>query len=115
MSCAGKATYDASFNLVAVEKTGLVLLDEQDAVVATYSLACPEGSGSGCPLPSAGRFSVAGNRVYLGDNNAGRVFVIEVSGNQLIERRGLGAGSQPAILACPAQGFSLVGDVFAIP
>ncbi len=115
VSCAGKATYDSNFNLVAVEKTGLVLLDEQDAVVATYTLACPEGSGSACPLPSAGRFSVVGNRAYLGDNNAGRVFVIEVSGNQLIERRGLGAGAQPAILACPAQGFSLVGDVFAIP
>lgn len=115
VSCAGKATYDARFNLVSVEKTGLVLLDEQDAVVATYVLACPEGSGPACPLPSAGRFSVVGNRVYLGDNNAGRLFVIEVSGNQLIERRGLGAGAQPAILACPAQGFSLVGDVVAIP
>ncbi|HEX8703339.1 MAG TPA: MXAN_6577-like cysteine-rich protein [Myxococcaceae bacterium] len=115
VSCAGKATYDSNFNLVSVEKTGLVLLDEQDVVVATYTLACPEGSGSTCPLPSAGRFSVAGNRAYLGDNNAGRLFVIEVSGNQLLERRGLGAGAQPAILACPAQGFSLVGDVVAIP
>ena len=114
VSCAGQATYDSNFNLLAVEKTGLVLLDEQDAVVATYALACPEGSGSACPLPSAGRFSVAGNRAYLGDNNAGRVFVIEVSGNQLIERRGLGTGSQPAILACPGPGFSLVGDVIAI-
>jgi hypothetical protein len=115
VSCAGQATYDSNFNLLSVEKTGLVLLDEQDAVVATYALACPEGSGAACPLPSAGRFSVAGNRAYLGDNNAGRVFVIEVSGNQLIERRGLGTGSQPAILACPAQGFSLVGDVLTIP
>jgi len=115
VSCAGQATYDANFNLLAVEKTGLVLLDEQDAVVATYTLACPEGSGAACPLPSAGRFSVVGNRAYLGDNNAGRLFVIEVSGNQLIERRGLGAGAQPALLACPASGFSLVGDVVAIP
>jgi hypothetical protein len=115
VSCSGQATYDSNFNLLAVEKTGLVLLDEQDAVAATYTLACPAGSVSACPLPSAGRFSVAGNRAYLGDNNAGRVFVIEVSGNQLIERRGLGTGAQPAILACPAQGFSLVGDVVAIP
>jgi hypothetical protein len=115
VSCAGQATYDSNFNLVAVEKTGLVLLDEQDAVVATYPLACPAGSGADCPLPSAGRFSVVGNRAYLADNNAGRVFVVEVSGDQLIERRGLGTGAQPPILACPAQGFSLVGDILAIP
>jgi hypothetical protein len=115
VSCAGQATYDANFNLLAVEKTGLVLLDEQDAVVATYTLACPEASGTACSLPSAGRFSVVGNRAYVADNNAGRVFVVEVSGNQLLERRGLGAGSQPPILACPAQGFSLVGDILAIP
>lgn len=115
VSCAGQATYDSNFNLVAVEKTGLVLLDEQDAVVATYSLACPSGSGASCALPSAGRFSVVGSRAYVADNNAGRVFVVEVSGNQLIERRGLGTGAQPPILACPAQGFSLVGDILAVP
>ncbi|MBN1204844.1 MAG: hypothetical protein JXB05_07965 [Myxococcaceae bacterium] len=119
VSCAGKATYDDNFNLVAVEKTALVLLDAQDTVVSAWPLACPDGSAGACPLPSAGRFAVVGNRVYLGDNNAGRVFVVEVSGDQLVERRGLGTaeGARPPIPACTreAGGFSLVGDVFAIP
>jgi hypothetical protein len=114
VSCTGKATYDARFNLVAVEKTGMVLLDEQDAVVSTWALACPEGSTS-CSLPSAGRFAVVGNRIYLGDNNAGRIFVVDVTGTTLTEVRGLSGQKQPPILACPSEGFSLVGDVVAIP
>ncbi|MDY7227562.1 MXAN_6577-like cysteine-rich protein [Hyalangium rubrum] len=117
VSCSGRVVYDGTFTrVVAVEKGGLVLLDAQDAVVATYPLACPEGSGDTCPPPSISRFTVVGNRAYLGDSTAGRVFVVEVSGNQLIERRGLGTGSQPPILACQrSSGFSLVGDIVAIP
>jgi len=115
VSCAGKATYDASFNLVAVEQTSLVLLDEQDAVVSTWVLACPEASTS-CALPSAGRFAVVGNRIYLGDNNAGRIFVVDVTGTALTEVRGLSGQKQPPIPACQREsGFSLVGDVVAIP
>jgi hypothetical protein len=113
VSCAGKATYDASFNLIGVEKTGLVLLGAGDEVLSTYALACP-GGASDCPLPSAGRFAVVGRRVYLGDNNAGRLFVLEVVGDGLVERRGPGAGA--SLLVCPNPGGpSLVGDVVAIP
>jgi hypothetical protein len=112
VSCSGKSTYDASFNLVAVEKSGLVLVGADDAVLATAPLACPPGS-TGCALPSAGRFATVGSRVYLGDQNAGRVFVYEVANNGLREVRGLGVGSP--ILACPrASGPSLVGDVVAV-
>ena len=115
VSCTGDAIYDRSFNLLAVEKTSLVLLDEQDAVVSTWALACPEANTS-CALPSAGRFAVVGNRIYLGDNNAGRLFVVDVTGTTLTEVRGLSGQKQPPILACPrASGFSLVGDVVAIP
>ncbi|HYH95961.1 MXAN_6577-like cysteine-rich protein [Hyalangium sp.] len=115
VSCAGKSTYDASFNLVGVEKTALVLVDEQDAVVSTWTLACPEASTS-CALPSAGRFAVVGTRVYLGDNNAGRIFVVDVTSTGLTEVRGLDPQKQPPIPACQREsGFSLVGDVIAIP
>ncbi|ADO75149.1 MXAN_6577-like cysteine-rich protein [Stigmatella aurantiaca] len=112
VSCGGEALYDIHYNLVAVDKTGLVLLDARDQVSSTYPLACPPGA-TDCPLSSAGRFAVVGNRIYLGDNNAGRIFVIEAVGNQLIERRG--PGSHSSILACPSNGFSLVGDVVALP
>ena len=114
VSCGGGTTYDNNFNLVDVRGTGLVLLGADDRVVASLALRCPEGTS--CPLPSAGRFAVVGNRAYVGDNSAGRVFVIEVVGDSLVERRGFGPGAAPPILACPRGGKpSLVGDVVAIP
>lgn len=114
VSCGGRATYDASFNLVAVEKTGLVLLDSQEQVVHTLGLACPPGDSS-CALPSAGRFAVVGSRVYVGDSNAGRLFTADVEGNTLVARRWTGSGTQP-LLICPRDsGPSLVGDVVALP
>ena len=116
VSCAGKATYDDNFNLVAVEKSSLVMLDEQDAVVATYPIECPAVSGSACALPSAGRFAVVGNQIVLGDNNAGRVFVVEVNGSTFTGVRTLEPQKQQPILACPREaGFSLVGDVVSLP
>jgi DNA-binding beta-propeller fold protein YncE len=114
VSCSGGAAYDRNFNLIDVRGTGLVLLGADDRVVASLALRCPEGTS--CPLPSAGRFSVVGNRAYVGDNNAGRVFVVEVAGDSLVERRGLGPGAGPPLLACPrSSGPSLVGDVVALP
>jgi hypothetical protein len=116
VSCAGKATYDENFNLVAVENSALALLDEQDAVVDTYPIECPAVSGSTCALPSAGRFAVVGNQILLGDNNAGRIFFVEVSGSKLIGKRTLEPQKPQPILACPREsGFSLVSDVVAIP
>lgn len=114
VSCSGAATYDRNFNIIDVKGTGLVLLGADDHVLDSFALRCPEGTS--CPLASAGRFSVVGNRAYVGDNNAGRVFVIEVVGNSLVERRGLGPGAEPPLLVCPrSNGPSLVGDVVAIP
>ncbi|MGZ3459678.1 MAG: MXAN_6577-like cysteine-rich protein, partial [Archangium sp.] len=114
VSCSGKATYDRDFNLVDVKGTGLVLLDAEDRVTASLELRCPEGTS--CLLPSAGRFSVVNNRAYVGDNSAGRIFVIEVVGDSLVERRGFGPGAEPPLLACPRDNKpSLVGDVVAIP
>ncbi|XXF77301.1 MXAN_6577-like cysteine-rich protein [Myxococcaceae bacterium GXIMD 01537] len=112
VSCAGKAVYDASFNLTAVQKSALVLLSAEDKVLDVYPVVCPAGDAA-CALPSAGRFAVVGNRVYVADNNAGRVLVVEVANNTLREIRG--AGSASALLACPRDsGPSLVGDVVAI-
>lgn len=112
VSCGGKSTYDASFNLVAVDKAALVLLGADNTVLDVAPLACPAGA-SGCVPPSAGRFAVVGSRVFVGDNDAGRVFVYDVSGGKFTEVKGLSTGT--AITACPASGASLVGDVVAIP
>lgn len=110
VSCSGRLTYDASYNVVASEGTELVLLSAEDAVLSRYVLACP-AEATDCAPPSAGRFAVVGSRVYVGDNTAGRIFVAEVANNQLVERLGPAA----SILACPSSGGgSLVGDVVAI-
>ncbi len=110
VSCTGRVTYDANFNVTAAEGTGLALLSAEDAVVARYALSCPP-SATGCVPPGASRFAVVGSRVYLGEISAGRIFVIEVANNQLIER----LGPTNAIAACPSSvGASLVGDVVAI-
>ena len=106
VSCGGSATYDRDFNLTDVRGTGLVLLDAGGRVLASLPLRCPEGTS--CPLPSAGRFAVVGSRAYVGDNNAGRLFVLDVVGDTLVAR--------PELLVCPrAQGPSLVSDVLAVP
>jgi hypothetical protein len=114
VSCGGRATYDASYNLVGVEQTGLVLLNAQDQVVNTLALACPQG-GSGCALPSAGRFAVVGSRVYVGDNNAGRLFTADVEGDRLVTQRWPGSEPQPLHICPRGSGPSFVGDVVALP
>ncbi|MBM7113358.1 MXAN_6577-like cysteine-rich protein [Archangium primigenium] len=114
VSCGGAATYDRDFNLTDVRGTGLVLLEADGRVVASLPLRC--ASGSSCALPSAGRFALVGPRAYVADNNAGRLFVIEVVGDTLVERKGPGPGAAPPLLVCPrAQGPSLVSDVVALP
>ena len=114
VSCSGAATYDRDFNLTDVRGTGLVLLGSDGRVRASLVLRCAEGTS--CALPSAGRFAVVGNRAYLADNNAGRLFVIEVVGDTLVERKGPGPGAAPPLLVCPrSQGPSLVSDVVALP
>ena len=111
VSCGGAATYDRDFNLIDVRGTGLVLLGADDEVLAWHELRCAQEDS--CPLPSAGRFTVVGSRAYVADNNAGRVFVLEVVGDTLVERRGPASQS---LLVCPrTTGPSLVGDVVAIP
>ncbi|MFY2562451.1 MXAN_6577-like cysteine-rich protein [Corallococcus terminator] len=114
VSCGGKAVYDSDFQLLSVERSSLVLLDAQDRVVSTAPIQCSPGIGT-CPIPAAGRFAVVGNRSYLGDTHGGRIFVHEVVGSTLVERRGLLDTSEPPIAACPASGFSLVSDVVALP
>ncbi|NMO21228.1 hypothetical protein HPC49_44070 [Pyxidicoccus fallax] len=105
VACLGEARLDGSNGnrADAVRATGLVLVKD-DVPVASYALSpgCEPGT-SGCRVAVAGRFAVAGNAVYLGDTNAGRVFVVEVRDGQLVERRGYSTPQArgPALEACP--------------
>jgi hypothetical protein len=117
VSCSGKATYGPSFELISVEKSGVAVLNRGEERVSAWNVACPPELAS-CVPPSVGRFAVFNNRLLLGDQAGGRVFVVESDGGYLVERRGHNpVDGGPPILACPrASGMpSLVIDVIAVP
>jgi hypothetical protein len=93
VACLGEARLDRANGSRAesVRATGLVLVKD-DVPVASYALSpgCEPGT-EGCRLAVAGRFAVAGGAVYLGDTNAGRIFVVKVEDGRLVERRVLDA------------------------
>ncbi len=117
VSCAGSASYDSvTYALTAVANAGVVMIDEGGARLALWKSACPDGD-SNCPLAMPGRFTVHGNRVYVSDQNAGRVFVLEVLGNTLVEKRGLNTDGG-AITACSVNsitGIANVADIAVVP
>lgn len=105
---------------------GVVLLDENDVVQSRWEPRCnvgldggppgPDG-GNPCPPILPGRFAVRGGRVYVGDQNGGRLYVLDIIGNGLGERRGP-FSNQPELLICPPDpvtGVANVGDVFSVP
>ncbi|MFP2911967.1 MXAN_6577-like cysteine-rich protein [Pyxidicoccus sp. 3LFB2] len=122
VSCLGEARLDRANGGRAdsVRGTGLVLVKD-DVAVASYALSpgCEPGT-EGCRLAVASRFAVAGGAVYLGDTNAGRVFVVEVEDGRLVERRGHSTPQAlgPALDTCPVDPRRPVSnaiDVTALP
>lgn len=107
VSCAGKAQYDTNFDVVSVEGAGLAVLDEADQLVASWSSACPD-AGVACPPMTPGRFAVSGQRVLLGDQNTGRIVVLDVSDAGVSEVRGL----NNAVTTCPGRN---VADLVTLP
>jgi hypothetical protein len=105
VSCSGN--FGASF-----DRTAVLVLDQQDQIASSWSPCATPG----CIPSSAGRFAVWGNRIYVGDNASGRVFVVQLDGGQLIEQRGYSEGGQP-LMPCPANpmGYSYVSDIVSIP
>ena len=118
VSCAGKIIYGPGYQPLAVDKSGVVVLNEREERVSTWNVACAPGS-AGCIPPSVGRFAIFNHRLYLGDQAGGRVFVVESLGDhQLIERRGHNpVNGGPPLLVCPRDAgmLSLVIDVIAVP
>jgi hypothetical protein len=113
LSCFGQATFDSSFNTVAVDRSGVLLLDVNDALISSWSPQCPD-AGAPCTPPIAGRLAVFGTRAYVGDQSSGRVFVLNVSvDGQLSELAGYTTDGGP-LQPCPT-GQSNVSDVIRIP
>jgi hypothetical protein len=116
VSCGGKSSYSGqSFVLVGSEKAGVVVLDLADRVVGQWAPAAPScGDAGSCPLFLPGRFSVKGSRVFLADQNAGRLAVLELVDGGVVERRGPAANDGLAV--CPVSatsGVANVSDVFS--
>jgi DNA-binding beta-propeller fold protein YncE len=124
VSCAGAAVYAGPQDLVLLRtrQSGMVMLGAGDAVVGSWSPACPADAGtltdggSSCAPIFPGRFAVRGGRVFVGDQNAGRIFVLQASDAGLVEERGY--ASAPPIQACvrdETTGYALVSDVLSVP
>jgi len=115
VSCGGKANYTGQdFVLTSVSQAGVVVLDAMDRRVATWAPAAPScGDAGACPLFLPGRFAVKGSSVFLGDQNAGRLVVLEFADGGLVERRGPARNDGLAVCPVNASGIANVSDVLA--
>ncbi len=114
VGCSGLASYDPNtFKLLSVEATGVALI-EQDLVARTVSFKCADGDPT-CAPPMVGRFSIKKNDILIGDQNAGRIFVVGIEAGTLTEKRTIGNGG--ALNVCPANtaGYANVADILALP
>ncbi len=120
VSCGGVVTYSPSFTVDRIDSAGVVVLDEQDHVFAQWSSQCPADAGTladggpSCAPMLPGRFTVRGSRILLGDQNAGRVVVLDVSDAGVTEVRGV----SNALATCPispASGAGNVSDLVSVP
>jgi hypothetical protein len=124
VSCAGAPVYSGPPDnaVLANRLSGVVMLGEGDAVVGSWSAACPanagtlDDGGNRCAPILPGRFAVRGGRLFLGDQNGGRIFVLQAGDAGLVEERGYSV-AQP-IQACvldPITGIANVSDVLSVP
>lgn len=115
VSCGGQAVYTGQdFVLTSVARAGVVVLDGTDRRVATWAPVAPScGDGGVCPLFLPGRFAVKGSSVFLGDQNAGRLVVLDFADGGLVERRGPARNDGLAVCPVNASGIANVADVLA--
>ncbi len=122
VTCGGAAIYNGppNYELVSTDKSAVVLLDSNDVRQSTWTPGCPAGAdgGAGCAPILLGRFALSQGRAYVGDQNGGRIFVLDITGNTLGERRGYSGDAGAAIAACavdPVTHIANVGDILAVP
>ncbi len=114
VSCMGRPTYGPSMLATGTEHAGLVLLGANDVATARWAPAGCSSDGGACSPFLPGHLAVKGTRVFLGDQNAGRIYSFDAADGGLTEVRGpVGTGGGP-IQACtvsPTTGIANVGDL----
>jgi hypothetical protein len=92
VGCAGKAQFDpVTFETISVDRSAVLLLDGNDQPLASWT----PSTDAGVVPPVVGKLAVVGSRVLVADQSAGRVYVVDVSGNAFIERIGYLNGGTP--------------------
>jgi hypothetical protein len=91
VSCSGARTYDVNFNITSVDNTALVLLGANDQRLAAWV----PSTASGASPPSVGRAIPLGPRVFVADETASRLYVVDVLNNAFVERVGYVDGGTP--------------------
>jgi hypothetical protein len=109
VGCAGHTQYDSNFQALSVDHTAVVLLDGDDRRLASWT----PSTDAGVVPPSVGKMAVLGPRVYVSDQNAGRVYVVGVTGNSIVERIGYLDGGTP--LSVCGGSVSNISDFAVIP
>jgi hypothetical protein len=114
VSCFGQAQFNSSFNTVAVDRSGVLLLDVTDTLLSAYSPQCPD-AGPACTPPIAGSVALVNGRIYVGDQSSGRVFVVSIGPQgQLTELVGYGPDGGMPLQPCPS-GLSSVSSIIRVP
>jgi hypothetical protein len=111
VSCAGARTYDMNFNVVSATNTELLLLDANDQQIASWTPSNgPIGADGGPPPASVGRAVVQNTTVYVADESASRLYVVDYGSNAFVERVGYVDGGTPPQI-CP----NYISDLLVSP
>jgi hypothetical protein len=106
VSCAGARTYDAD-NVTSVKSTALLLLDTRDQLIGAWvPSALPTK-----PPPSVGRAVPQNTSVYVADETAARLYVVDYTTNGFVERVGDTNGSLAPPTICP----TYITDLLVVP
>jgi len=114
VACFGQAQYDpTTFATLSVDRSGVLLLDTNDALLSAWSPRCPD-AGPACTPPIAGTLAVVDGRAYVGDQSSGRLFILDIAQGQLTQVVGYGADGGVPLQPC-APGVSSVSDILSVP
>ncbi len=114
VGCFGQVTYDpTTFATLAVDRSGVLLLDGNDVLLSAWSPQCPD-AGPACTPPIAGAVAVVDGRAYVGDQSSGRLFVLDIGQGQLTQVVGYGTDGGLPLQPCPP-GLSSVSDILSVP